>query len=116
MDAAELVASYLEDVSNEPDADRRRDAIERLFHEDVRYADQDGPVNGREALAERISVLAALMGPTARFSLRRPAQGVDDAVIFQWRLGAPTEDPDLEGTDVALIRDGRIARLYAVLD
>ncbi|MFD4957191.1 nuclear transport factor 2 family protein [Microbacterium sp. NPDC058389] len=116
MNLAELAASYLEDVSNEPDAQRRHEAIERLFHEDMRYVDQDGPVDGREAFAARIDALSAMMGPTARFSLRRPAQAVDDAVLFHWRLGAPTEDADLEGADIALVRDGRIHRLYAVLD
>lgn len=114
--AEQLVAAYLGDVSNESDRDRRRTAIARLFDEDVRYVDQDGPVDGREDFIRRIDALAAMMGPAQRFSLRRPVQHADDAVLFHWQLGAPGEDPVLAGSDIALVRGGRIFRLYAVLD
>lgn len=116
MTHSELVTSYLADVSNEPDPVRRRIAIERLFHEHVRYVDQDGPVIGREAFTQRIDTLAGMMAPTSKFSLKRPAQPVDNAVLFHWQLGTPGEDPVLAGSDIALIEDGRIHRLYAVLD
>ncbi|MGC5171763.1 nuclear transport factor 2 family protein [Microbacterium sp. DT81.1] len=116
MNPEDLVAAYLADVSNEADPDRRRTAIERLFDENVRYVDQDGAVDGREDFIRRIDALAAMMGPSTRFSLRRPVQHADDAVLFHWQLGAPGEDPVLAGSDIALVRDGRISRLYAVLD
>lgn len=87
-----------------------------FFDENVRYVDQDGAVEGRENFIRRVDALAAMMGPTTRFSLRRPVQHVDDAVLFQWQLGAPGEFPVLAGSNIALVKDGRILRLYAVLD
>lgn len=116
MTPEDLVSSYLADVSNEPDPARRRAAIERLFQETIRCADQDGVVEGRENFVRRIDALAAMMAADARFVLRGPVQHVDDAVLFHWQLGAPGEVPSLAGTDMALVRDGRIFRLYAVLD
>jgi hypothetical protein len=116
MDADELVARYLDDVSNEPDPELRRLAIEALFDDAVRYVDQDGPVDGREAFTRRIDELAAMMSPGSRFTLTRPVRAVDDAVLFHWRLGVPDAVDTLSGTNVALVRDGRVVRLYAVLD
>ncbi|MEV7397162.1 nuclear transport factor 2 family protein [Aeromicrobium sp. NPDC092404] len=116
MDPEDLVAAYLEEVSNEPEGERRRAAIQRLFAEGVRYVDQDGPVDGREAFIERIHTLATMMRPTSEFSLTKPVKHVDDAVIFHWQLGVPGEDPSLAGMNFAIVEDGRIVRLYAVLD
>lgn len=82
MDADELVARYLSDVSNESDPARRRASIAALFDDNVRYVDQDGPIDGREAFTQRIDELASMMGPNARFTLTRPVQAVDDAVLF----------------------------------
>jgi hypothetical protein len=116
MDAKELVDRYLSEVSNETDAERRHAAIADLFDEAVRYVDQDGPVDGREAFTRRIDDLAKMMRPNSRFTLTRPVQTVDDAVLFHWRLGTPDATDALTGTDIALVKDGRILRLYAVLD
>lgn len=116
MDADELVAHYLAEVSNETRPERRHAAIAALFDETVRYVDQDGPVVGREAFTRRIDELASMMAPGAQFTLTRPVQAIDDAVLFHWRLGSLDSTDPLTGTDVALVRDGRIHRLYAVLD
>lgn len=116
MDAAEFARRYLDDVSNEPDAGRRRRAIEELFAEDVRYSDQDGVVEGREAFIRRIDELAAMMSPGSLFTLSRPAQAVDDAIVFHWRLGEPGAEPSLSGIDIAVRGPQGIHRLYAVLD
>ncbi|SDS36417.1 SnoaL-like domain-containing protein [Friedmanniella luteola] len=116
MTSGDLATRYLTEVSNERDPERRRKAIEGLFDEAIRYVDQDGPVDGREAFIRRIDDLAALMGPATLFSLKRPAQGVDDLLVFHWQLGTPDDDPVLGGSDVAIVRNGRITRLYAVLD
>ncbi|QIG38861.1 nuclear transport factor 2 family protein [Microbacterium sp. 4R-513] len=116
MEPSELVEQYLASVSNEPDAEARGEAIERLFTEDIRYVDQDGVVEGREDFIRRIDALAAMMGPTSRFSLTKPVQQADDAVLFHWQLGTPGEAPALTGADIALVKDDRIFRLYAVVD
>jgi hypothetical protein len=116
MDADELVAHYLADVANESNPERRRAAIVTLFDDAVRYVDQDGAIDGRDAFTRRIDELASMMAPNAQFTLTRPARAVDDAVLFHWRLGTPDSTSPLTGTDIALVRDGRIHRLYAVLD
>src|SRR5688500_17773030 len=103
MTSADLATRYLAKVSNERDPQRRREAIEGLFDKAIRYVDQDGPVDGREAFIRRIDYLAAMMGPRTQFSLKRPAQEVDDLLVFHWQLGTPDSDPILSGTDVAIV-------------
>ncbi|MGB4777670.1 nuclear transport factor 2 family protein [Microbacterium sp.] len=112
----ELVERYFAEVSNEPDGGKRRAGIEVLFDENVRYVDQDGPVEGREAFIARITELATLMGEGMRFTSRRPPQRAEEALLFSWALGRPGEEPVLVGTDVAIVADGRITRLYAVVE
>jgi hypothetical protein len=111
----ELLARMIEDVFNEPDADRRGAAIAELFAADVVFADPDATVTGREALTERVTGLLA-QGPGLRFTPSAPFRGLGDLGMRPWRLGPPDGDPVLSGLDVVRVVDGRIAQLWTVLE
>lgn len=112
----EFAETYLEAVSNERDSGRRHAAIERLFDVKVRYVDQDGAVSGRDDFTKRIDELAAMMSPTMRFELQRPAQYETDSALFRWQLAEPGMPAVVAGAEVAVFIDGLVAALYSIVD
>jgi hypothetical protein len=112
----DVVERYFAEVSNEPDPDRRRAAVDELFTEELVYTDDDGEVRGREAFAARITELAGMMPPGAAFASVRPAQEVGGLVLHHWGLGPAGGAPTLTGTDAVLVDAGRITRIWAVTD
>jgi hypothetical protein len=103
------------DVFNERDADRRIEAIAAVFADNVVFVDPEGTVTGLVAVAEKVRVL--LEGaPGFVFRLAGPIQEVADLGLDRWQFGPPGADPVVLGTDVAIIADGRIVRLYTMID
>ena len=116
MVAAEhLLDRMLQEVFNEPDADRRAAVIAEVFTADVVFVDDERSVTGRDELAATVTGLLA-QGPGLVFTPAGPFRGVGDLGMRSWRLGPPGGEPVLAGVDVALVADGRIARLWTALD
>jgi hypothetical protein len=113
--AAELLERMLQGVFNEPDADRRAAVIDEVFAADVVFADDEQTVTGRAALAATVSGLLA-QGSGLVFTPAGPFRGVGDLGMRPWRLSPPGGEPVLGGLDVAQVVDGRIARLWTLLD
>jgi SnoaL-like protein len=113
--AAELLERMLEGVFNEPDPQRRAAVIGEVFADDVVFADDERTVRGRDELAATVTGLLA-QGPGLVFTPAGPFRGVGDLGMRPWRLGPPGGEPVLGGLDVAQVVDGRIARLWTVLD
>src|SRR5690349_11187638 len=90
----ELLLENLFAVFGERDPERRLEAIARNYTEDVIWTDPDGTTHGHEALNEG----AATLG------------------LLSFNLGVPEQPPAVSGIDVALVRGGRIARLYTLLN
>ena len=112
---AELLERMLQGVFNEPDADRRAAVIDEVFAADVVFTDDERTVTGRAALAATVGGLLA-QGPGLVFTPAGPFRGVGDLGMRSWRLGPPGGEPVLGGLDVAQVVDGRIARLWTMLD
>jgi hypothetical protein len=113
--AADLVERMLTEVFNERDAQRRAQAVEVLFAIDAVFNDPERTVVGRDAVGEKISVLLA-GAPGFVFRLISPVREVADLGLDHWQMGPPDGDAVVRGTDVALVQDGRIVRLYTVID
>lgn len=113
--AGDLLERMLQDVFNEPDPQRRAAAIDEVFTDDVVFVDADRTVTGREELAATVTGLLA-QGPGLVFTPAGPLRGVGDLGMRPWRLGPPGGEPVLGGLDVVQVVDGRIARLWTVLD
>jgi hypothetical protein len=115
MTVAVLLDRVLQGVFNEPDASRRQAVIVELFAEDVVFTDPEMTVTGRADLAVAVTALLA-QGPGFAFSPVGPFQGVGSLGMRAWQLGPPGGQPVLGGTDVIEVVDGRIARLWTMLD
>ncbi|GAA3555823.1 hypothetical protein GCM10022197_08760 [Microlunatus spumicola] len=112
---AALLGRMVEEVFNEPDAERRAAVVAEVFAEDVVFTDPGAVVTGRVALEAAITGLLA-QGPGFVFSPAGPFRGVGGLGSRPWRLGPPGGDPVLAGLDVVEVVDGRIARLWTMLD
>ena len=112
---AELLERMVQGVFNEPDPQRREAVIAEVFSEDVVFADAERRVTGHDELADTVTGLRA-QGPGLVFTPAGSFRGVGDLGMRPWRLGPPGGEPVLGGLDVAQVVDGRIARLWTVLD
>jgi len=112
---AELLERMLQDVFNEADAERRSTVIDELFTEDVVFTDPEMTVTGRTELAAAITGLLA-QGPGFVFTPAGDFRGVGSLGLRAWRLGPPGADPVLGGMDVVEVVDGKIAKLWTMLD
>jgi hypothetical protein len=114
-EAAALLHATLLEVFAEPDPDRRRAAIERVYAEDVVFTDAEGSVTGREALhAKAGEILAGATG--LAFAPDGEPQVVGDLARASWTLSPEGGPPVVRGTDVALVADGQITRLWTFLE
>jgi len=111
---AGLMRANLLEVFGERDAGRRRAAIERTHHADVLFADPEGAVTGDDALDAKVQGI--LDGaPGFVFTASEEPRANLDLGHLPWGFGPEGQPPVVRGLDIALVRDGRIARLYTFL-
>jgi hypothetical protein len=113
-DGTELLHSNLHEVFAERDPERRWEAIERTYAEDVTFIDPEGEVVGRRALSDRAQKL--LDGSPADFVFEEdsPRYFGTGTAALAWRFG-PTGSPVARGIDVLTIRDGRVSVLRTLM-
>ena len=102
-------------VFSERDPEKRREAIERTYVEDVRFIDPDGESVGREALNDRAQKI--LDDAPADFVLEEAglAYVSPDTAVQPWRFGPPGRSRG-RGIDVLTVRDGSVSVVRALLD
>jgi len=110
----ELLLANLFAVFGERDRERRLQVIARNYTEDVIWTDPDGTTQGHEAMNAQAQKLLQRM-PDFAFSAAGPVHVSRDLGLLAFNLGVPEQPPAVSGIDVALVRDGRIARLYTLL-
>lgn len=113
--AAALLERMVQEVFNEPDPARRGAVIAEVFTEDVVFTDPSSVVTGRAELAAAVTGLLA-QGPGFVFSPAGPFRGVGSLGLRPWQLGPPGAQPVLGGLDVIEVVEGRIGRLWTMLD
>jgi hypothetical protein len=111
----QLLERMLQGVFNEPDPQRRAEVIDEVFTADVVFVDAERTATGRGELAATVTGLLA-QGPGLVFTPAGPFRGVGDLGMRPWRLGPTGGEPVLGGLDVVHVVDGRIARLWTMLD
>ena len=109
-----LLLANLFAVFGERDRERRLQVIARNYTDDVIWTDPDGTTQGHEAMNEQAQKLLQRM-PDFVFSAAGPVHVSRDLGLLAFNLGVPEQPPAVSGIDVALVRDGRIARLYTLL-
>src|SRR4029077_5752175 len=110
----ELLLSNLFAVFSERNPARRLEVIAGNYTEDVTWTDPDGTTHGQQALNEQAQKLLDRM-PDLVFSAAGPVHVSGDLGLLAFNLGVPEQPPMISGVDVAMVRDGRIARMYTLL-
>ena len=100
---------------NETDPVRRLALLEQGWQEAATYRDPIADVEGYAALDALIAGAHAQF-PGFCFALTGPAGGYDGVVRLAWSLGPDGMVPPVEGSDVIVVRDGRIAQVIGFLD
>ncbi|WP_043363519.1 nuclear transport factor 2 family protein [Belnapia sp. F-4-1] len=112
-----LLRANLERVFNERDAARRADAMAELYVAEPVMYEPDKVVAGREAIAAVAGALLEGFGPGFRFTPEKgPALGHHGMAVLRWHAGPEGSPAAISGADLAEIADGRIARLWVLLD
>jgi hypothetical protein len=111
----ELLLANLFAVFSERDPERRLQVIERNYTEDVIWSDPDRTTHGREEMNEQAQKLLDRV-PDFVFSAAGPVHVSRDLGLLAFNLGVPGQPPAVSGIDVAVVRDGRIACLYTLLN
>ena len=111
----ELMLVNLFAVFNQRDAERRLKAIAGNYTDGVIWTDPEGTTHGHEALNDRAQKLLDGL-PGSVFTAAGPIHVSRDLGHLAFNLGAPEQPPAVSGYDVALVRDGRIAVLYTLMN
>jgi hypothetical protein len=69
----------------------------------------------RELMLANLFAVFGDRKPDFVFSAAGPVHVSRDLGVLAFNLGVPERPPAVSGIDVALVRDGRIARLYTIL-
>jgi hypothetical protein len=110
-----LLRSNLERVFNERDPDKRAAALEELYVAEPVMFEPGKTIVGRVAISEVAGTLLEQFGSAFRFVPHGPAVGHHGMGVLRWR-GGPDGNTAVTGSDVAQVVDGRIERLWVLLN
>lgn len=111
----ELLLLNLFGVFSERDPDRRLKAISTNYTEDVVWSDPEVTTHGHRELNERAQVVLDST-PDFVFNAAGQVHVLRDLGLLAFNYGVPEQPPAVTGYDVAVVRDGRIAVLYTLMD
>jgi hypothetical protein len=100
---------------NETDPQRRRACLARDWDEAVTYRDPMAMTEGYAALDALMADVHARY-PGFRFALSGTPGGYDGVVRLAFSFGPDGVPPPVEGSDVLIVRGGRIAKVIGFLD
>ena len=111
-----LLRSNLERVFNERDEDKRHAAIAELFVDEPVMYEPMYIVRGRAEISRIAGDLLKQFGPTFRFVPEGAAVGHHGLGHLAWRAGPEHGPATVTGADVAEVENGRISRLWVLLN
>ena len=115
-DYNDLLRSNLQRVFNERDTDKRAAALEELYVAEPVMYEPANVVRGRAAISAIAGDLLEQFGPTFRFMPKGNAIGHHGLASLQWEAGPADGPVVVSGADVAEVSNGRIARLWVLLN
>ncbi|MET7248141.1 nuclear transport factor 2 family protein [Methylobacterium sp. EM32] len=116
LDYDTLLRANLERVFNERDADKREAALAELFADEPVMYEPTHVVRGRDAISTVAGNLLDQFGPTFRFTPVGRAVGHHGLGSLSWQAGPDDGPVAVTGSDVAEIVDGKIVRLWVLLN
>jgi hypothetical protein len=111
-----LLRANLERVFNERDAATRDAAVAEIFVADPVMYEPAAVVEGRAAISAVAGRLLEQFGTTFAFAAEGRAAGHHGMASLRWHAGPAGGPVTVTGIDTAEIVDGRIARLWVLLD
>ena len=111
---SELLAANLHDVFGNRDPITRRQAIERVYSDDVAFTDPDGTVRGRSAVEAKAAALLAGAPSDSVFVEDGNRYVGTDIGVLAWAFG-PMGAPVVRGIDVITVVDGLITSVRTLL-
>jgi hypothetical protein len=111
-----LLRSNLERVFSERDADRRALAVAQLFVAEPVMYEPANIVEGQAAICVVAGKLLEQFGPDFTFTAAGAAVGHHGMASLRWTAGPKGGPMVVTGIDTAEVVDGRIARLWVLLD
>ena len=111
----ELLLVNLFAVFSERDPERRLRAIVANYTQDVIWSSPEATTRGHEELNAQAQQLIDRT-PGFVFTAAGPVHVLRDLGYLAFSFGVPQQPPASLGYDVALVRDGRIAALYTLLN
>lgn len=111
-----LLRSNLERVFNERDPERRANAIAEIFVDEPVMYEPDAVVSGREAISSVAGKLLERFGPDFTFVPEGRAAGHHGMASLRWHAGPAKGPVTVSGIDTAQVDNGRIARLWVLLE
>ena len=111
-----LLLRNLDGVFGEIDPERRRAAVDEIFHEDAVFYDPMGGVfRGRDAIHDIAGVIKA-QHPDFKYQPLAAPEETGESGRVRWVSGVPGEKPEYAGTDFIVAREGKIAAVYLFFD
>ncbi|HUN50533.1 MAG TPA: nuclear transport factor 2 family protein [Candidatus Sulfotelmatobacter sp.] len=115
MSAVQKIAEDYIRLWNETGAAARAGILQAAWTGDASYVDPLARVSGHEAISALVGGVQQRF-PGFRFKLRGKPDGHGDYLRFSWSLGPDGIEAPIEGSDVLVTRDGRIAQVIGFLD
>ena len=104
-------------VFSEPDSAKRLAAIAELWSPDGTFFEQQEEFSGHEAISASVATLLRQLPPHTVFTPAGAAIGHHGVGLLRWTGGPGGGAPGpVTGTDIAIIKNGRIHSLYVFLD
>lgn len=116
--SAELLKDSLLVIWNDRQAESRLAVMKAIYADDITfYESNDGPaIIGHQAINNLIAQLQQQWPAEFSFELTRTPQVNHEVQHISWTLGIPGQAPAASGSDIAIIKDGKIKSLYLFLD
>ena len=111
-----LLRENLQRLFNERDATKRAEALNELFVANPVMYEPTATVTGRTGISEVAGKLLEQFGPTFSFTPEGTAVGHHGLGSLRWQAGSAGGPVVVTGTDAAEIVDGKIARLWVLLN
>jgi hypothetical protein len=117
IDYDRLLRANAKRVFSEPDVARRMTALKELWAENGVLVENEQVVTGWDAVSGGVGALLKMLPPGATFEAEGPAAGHHGLGRLRWRAVDSSGKPlGVTGADIAFVEDGRIAKLYVILD
>jgi hypothetical protein len=116
FDIPTLLLRNLDEVFGEVDPNRRRAALNEVFHEDAVFYDPMGGVfRGRDEI-DRIAGVIKAQHPDFKYQPLAAPEVTGESGRVRWLSGTPGKPPEYAGTDFIIAREGKIAAVYLFFD